>query len=281
MKRARYDVIIAGSGFSGSVFAREMADAKKRVLILEKRAHIGGNMYEETRANGVRVHRYGPHFFHTNNQDVSDYLKRFSSWHTYEHNVAGKIDGNLVPIPFNFTSIEMLFDEHKASEIKSRLIAGFGENKRVSIYELLNADNDVVKEFGEFVFKKVFLNYTAKQWGIPVEQVDASTINRVPVVVGYDNKYFQDKIQMLPDNGYNAVFSNLLRHKNIDIQLNTDAADKLLFDFEKRQISFENEIFNGILFFTGAVDEFFGYNRGTLPYRSLNLIFEDIEAEYF
>jgi UDP-galactopyranose mutase len=212
---------------------------------------------------------------------VADYVKRFSSWYPYEHHVLGKIDGKFVPIPFNFTSIDMLFADQEASELKTVLINRFDANSRVSIFDLLKSDNPKVKQFGEFVFEKVFLHYTAKQWGVPVEQVDSSTINRVPVVIGYDSRYFQDSIQIMPKDGYTVLFTNMLNHANITIEFNTDAKKKLVFDFDKKRILFENKKFNGIIFFTGAIDEFFDYRFGPLPYRSLNLVFEDIDCEYY
>jgi UDP-galactopyranose mutase len=218
-----YDVIVVGSGFAGSVFAREMADYGKKVLIMEKRPHVGGNMYEETRKNGIRTHKYGPHIFHTHNEAAADYVKRFADWYPYEHHVLGKIDEKFVPIPFNFTSIDMLFVEQEASELKIILINRFGENSRVSVFDLLKADNPKIKQLGEFIFEKVFLHYTAKQWGVPVERVDASTINRVPIVIGYDNRYFQDSIQLMPNDGYTVLFTNMLNHANITIECNIDA----------------------------------------------------------
>ena len=191
------DVIVIGAGFAGSVFAREMADFGKQVLIIEKRSQIAGNMYDEN-MNGILVHKYGPHIFHTNNTRVFTYLKRFSKWYKYEHKVLGKVDGNYIPIPFNFTSIDLLFDSTTASELKTALIKYYDKDKRVSVYDLINHPEKKIKELGQFIYEKVFMHYTAKQWGIPIEKIDTSTINRVPVVIGYDDRYFTDSIQMMP-----------------------------------------------------------------------------------
>jgi UDP-galactopyranose mutase len=275
------ELIVVGSGFSGAVFAREMAGYGKEVLVIEKRPHVGGNMYEEQRGNGVRVHKYGPHIFHTGSLDVWNYIKQYSEWVDYNHCVVGKIDGTYIPIPFNFSSIDMSFDEQKANELKQLLTGLFGENKRVSIFELLHSDTALIKELGNYVLEKIFLHYTAKQWGIPAEQIDAETINRLPVVIGYDNRYFQDPIQAMPKEGYNTLFHNLLDHKNIKIVLNTNAKDTIKLDLRIKKIKFDGRVFKGILFFTGAVDEFLDYQFGPLHYRSLNLVFEDLDCENF
>jgi UDP-galactopyranose mutase len=276
-----FDCITIGAGFAGAVFAREMADAGKKVLLIEKRPHVGGNMFEEESAAGVRIHKYGPHIFHTNNTRVFDYLKRFGEWFPYEHKVLGKIDGKLVPIPFNFKSIDLLFDAEKAASLKELLLEQFGENKRVSIFDLLNHADVRVRELGDFVLEKVFLHYTAKQWGVPIAQVDKSTINRVPVVTGYDDRYFQDAIQWMPREGFTKVFEKILDHENITLRLNTDAKTVLRFDFEAKAVFFEGAEFTGQVFFSGAIDEFLDYKFGPLPYRSLNLVFEDKDVEFF
>ena len=280
-KHFLYDVIVVGAGFAGAVFAREMADFGKSVLVLEKRSQIGGNMYDES-VDGILVHKYGPHIFHTNNINIFNWLKRFSSWYKYEHRVLGKIDGNYIPIPFNFTSIDMLFDTLAATELKIALINLFGKDKRVSVLDLLNHNEKKVKELGQFIYDKIFVNYTVKQWGIPIEEIDVSIINRVPVVIGYDDRYFDDTIQMMPKDGFSCLFEKILRHKNIKIMLNTNVKSKLRFDIKESKIFFEdNKFTEGIIFFTGAIDDFFDFNYGALPYRSLNFIFEKIDNNIY
>jgi UDP-galactopyranose mutase len=275
-----YDVIVAGAGFAGAVFARVMADADKKVLVLEKRATIGGNMYDEYRRD-ILVHKYGPHIFHTGRREVFDFLKRFSSWYEYEHRVVGKIEGKFVPIPFNFTSIEMLFDEATANRFKTKLLAAFGADTKVPIFDLLNHRDECIREFGQYVFDRVFAGYTAKQWGVSVDRIDTSTINRVPVVIGYEDRYFADAIQMMPQEGYTHLFTELLSHENITVKPNTDAKEKVRLCFDRQKIFFEEEEYKGIFFFTGAVDELLDYKYGKLPYRSLNLVFEEIASERF
>ncbi|MDR2468216.1 MAG: UDP-galactopyranose mutase [Spirochaetaceae bacterium] len=274
------DVIVIGAGFSGAVFARVMADAGQRVLILERRAHIAGNMYDE-KQEGVFVHRYGPHFFHTNNQDVFDFLSRFSQWTPYRHRVLGKINEKFIPLPFNFTSLNMLFEKKDAENIKEKLLTYFPFGTKVSIFELLHHHDSVIKEFGDFVYQNVFVHYTEKQWGVSIDKIDTSTINRVPIMIGYDENYFSDAIQLMPKQGYTELFNAMLFSKKITLSLNTDAKEKLRFDFETAKIYFNNDLYNGIVFFSGALDELFDNKYGQLPYRSLDFLFETIESKWY
>lgn len=276
-----YDVIITGSGFAGSTLARKFADDGKKVLIIEKRNQIAGNMYEETLDNGVRVHKYGPHIFHTNNKEVFDFLQNYSDWYFYEHKVLGKIDGKLVPIPFNFKSLELLFKQDKVNLIKEKLLSKYPNVEKVSILDLINDEDELIKEFGTYVYNKVFVNYTAKQWNIPIEEVDTSVINRVPVILGYDDRYFQDKYQYMPLDGFTVLFNNLLNNENIDIVLNKNIKEIIKLDLDNNKIYYNDREFNGKLIFTGAIDELLDYKYGPLPYRSLNLVFENLNYNYY
>lgn len=275
----KYDVIIVGAGLAGSVLAREFANDGKRVLVIEKRHHIGGNAYEEVMENDVRVHLYGPHIFHTSNSRVFEYVKKYAEWYFYEHRVLGKINGILVPIPFNFKSLELLFDKNDCERIKNELISSFPNDKKVSILDLVNHENVIIRDFGKFVYKNVFENYTAKQWNIPVDKIDKSVINRVPVILGYDDRYFQDDYQFMPKNGFNELFNNLLNHELIDVRLNTDAKD--IINIQDDKILFYGRNFDGKVIYTGAPDELLDYKYGPLPYRSLDLKFENIKMNYY
>lgn len=277
----KYDVVIVGAGFAGSVIARKVADQGKRVLVVEKRAQIGGNMYECFDEAGIRIHLYGPHIFHTNNQEVFDFLKQYSEFYPYEHKVLGRIDGRLVPIPFNFTSLEMLWEKEKADKTKEKLKKAYPEEEKVSILDLIKSEDPLIKEFGEFVFEKVFVHYTAKQWGIPIEEVDKSTINRVPVVLGYDDRYFKDTIQFMPKDGFTKLFENMLDSDKIEIQLNKNITEILRLDFETKKVYIEEKEFSGPIIFTGAVDELLDFKYGRLPYRSLDLVFENYPQTYY
>lgn len=273
--------IIIGSGFAGAVSARQLAEHGFKVTLLEKRSHIGGNMYEEFDGNGIRIHKYGPHIFHTNNETVFEYLKRFSDFYPYEHRVLGKIDGKLVPIPFNFRSLDMLFSEEKASALKEKLLHAYNGQQKVSILELLASSDPDIKAFGEYVFDRVFVHYTAKQWQQPIEEVDTSVINRVPVILGYDDRYFGDKFQYMPEDGFTKLFEKLLDHPDIAVRTGCSASERLNFDAESHKIFFDGEEFTSPVIYTGPIDELFGNRYGRLPYRSLNLVFEQLEREIF
>lgn len=266
--------VVVGAGFSGAVAARELAERyREKVIILEKRAHIGGNMQETFRENGVRVHQYGPHLFHTNNHEVYEYLQHFSDFYPYEHRVLGKINGVLVPIPFNFTSLRQLFPAAEAKEIIGKLKKLYPNQKKISILELLKAKDVQIRNFGGFVFEKVFVHYTAKQWNQPIEEVDTSVIDRVPVVLGEDDRYFQDAYQAMPSEGYNKIFEQMLNSPRIEVRLDCDAIEHL--ELKENGVFFDGIPLNGQVIYTGALDDLLGHKYGFLPYRSLDFVFED------
>ena len=274
-----YDVIIVGAGFAGATLANKFSSDNKKVLIIDKRNHIGGNMYEEIRKNGVRTHLYGPHIFHTNDKEVFEYLKEFTDFYFYEHKVLANINNILVPVPFNFKSIELLFNKDEAESIKNKLKEKYKGLEKVSILDLLNDKDKQIKQFGEFVYENIFVHYTAKQWNTSIDNVDKSVINRVPVLLGYDDRYFQDKYQFMPKNGYNKIFENMLNNKNITIKCNTKASS--ILSIKDNKIYVNNNIYNGIVIYTGPIDELFDYTYGALPYRSLKLKFEDKKMNYY
>lgn len=263
-------VIVVGSGFSGSVIARELAEKNMKVILIEEKNAIAGSMLETT-IDGVLVHKYGPHIFHTNEKCVVEYLSKFSELIPYRHKVVGVIDNSIVPIPINFKSLDILFDKNTAENIKYRLTHVYGLESRIFVFDLLNSDE--FKWLGEFIFEKVFRFYSKKQWGFNIEDLDKDVIKRVPVVIGYNDEYFDDKYQFIPKYGYNNLFENLLNHKNISIELNTKAEDVLTFKNNKT-ILYKGIPFKGKVFFTGAIDRLFNYRYGSLNYRTIDFVFE-------
>ncbi|MCD8316861.1 MAG: UDP-galactopyranose mutase [Eggerthellaceae bacterium] len=283
-----YDAVIVGSGFAGSVVARQLAElGKDRVLIIEKRSHIGGNMYDEYDDSGILVHRYGPHIFHTNDKRAYDYLSRFTEWRPYEHEVVADWYGTYIPVPFNKNSMEIAFGKEKAARLIDKLIEKFGDERKVTITELREQDDPELAEIADFVYKNVFLYYTQKQWGLTPEEVDPSVTARVPVFISRDNRYFQDTYQGMPKDGYTKLFENMLDHPLIDVCLNTDAESVMGLDFESddenapiEQITIRNVPFSGPIIYTGPLDELFLARFGRLPYRSLDFVYETYDEPY-
>lgn len=275
-----YDSIVIGCGFAGAVIAREQAENGKKVLIVEKRNHIGGNCYDALDEHGILIHQYGPHIFHTNSKKVYDYLSKFTKWYDYEHKVVGNVNGNIIPIPFNLNTLEMVYGLEKGKELKEKLITAYGENKKVPILELKNNEDKEIQEIAQFVYQNIFLKYTMKQWGQTPEEIDASVTARVPVLLSYDNRYFQDTYQGMPLEGYTKLFENMLQHENITVRLNTNASELLEFK-ENGKTFWEKEEFAGSIIYTGAIDELFQCKYGRLPYRSLEFHLEHYQKEWY
>ena len=270
----KVDTLIIGCGFAGGVVARVLAERGEKVKIIEKRNHIGGNCYDEYDEYGVLVHKYGPHIFHTNNKEVFDFLSRFTKWYDYQHEVVGDVYGKIIPIPFNLNTLMIVFGEERGQSLKQELIDTYGENARVPILELQKSSSKGIQEVAQYVYENIFLKYTMKQWNQKPEEVDQSVTARVPVLISYDNRYFQDTYQGMPEEGYTKLFENMLDHENIEIELGKDAKNLISFDFDNRKIYYQGQEFLGHIIFTGAIDEFFNNCLGQLPYRSLRFDFE-------
>lgn len=267
------DCIIVGAGIAGCTVARQLAENGKKVLLLEQRNHIGGNCFDEKDENGILIHTYGPHIFHTNNKQVFDYLSRFTGWYRFEHNVVANVHGKLIPIPFNMNTLHQVYDDDKAQEMERKLKGKYEEGQRVPILELMDSEDEDIRNLAKYVYDNVFVYYTMKQWGKKPEEIDRSVTARVPVLISYDNRYFQEEYQGVPSEGFSAMFEHMLAHKNIEVQLNTKAED--ILDFKDGRISCQGVEFTGPVIFTGAIDELSGFRFGRLPYRSLHFQFEN------
>lgn len=274
-----YDCIVAGAGIAGAVTARILAEKGKKVLVIERRNHIGGNCYDRPDDYGILIHEYGPHIFHTGDEGVRQFLSRFTEWYDFGHEVVARVGDQLIPVPFNLNTLHMIYDSGKADRLEKKLIEAYGEGSRVPIMQLRENEDADVREIADYVYKNVFLYYTMKQWGQKPEEISPEVTGRVPIVISYDNRYFKDVYQGVPLHGFTPMFEKMLDHGNIEVWLNTDCADVLAFRDGK--IYFRNEEFAGDLVYTGALDELFDCRYGRLPYRSLDFQFEHLEQDSF
>lgn len=277
-----FEYIIIGAGLAGSVIAEQISNVlNKKVMIIENRDHIGGNCYDYPYKNGIIIHKYGPHIFHTESKEVWDYISKFTQWYHYIHYVLGHIDGKNVPIPFNLNTLNELFSKDEAEDLTEKLIQKFGNDVKIPILELRKIDDRNIQALADFIYQKVFLNYTRKQWEMEPEELDHSVMTRVPVYISKDNRYFQDKYQGMPRDGYTKLFKNLLSNENIKILMNTNFKEIIKVNLDKNEIYLGENKFNGKLIYTGKIDEFFDYKFGELPYRSLKFDFKTLNKEYF
>jgi UDP-galactopyranose mutase len=260
-----FDYLIVGAGFAGSVCAERLASRGKRVLICDKRPHIGGNAYDHFDDAGVLVHKYGPHIFHTGSKRIFEYLSRFTSFRAYEHRVLAHIDGQLLPFPINIDTVNKLY----GTSFDEKTIDAFYASRAEAIGRPKTSEDAVVSKIGRELYEKFFRNYTRKQWGLDPSELDAAVAARVPARSNHDDRYFTDEYQAMPLHGYTRMFERMLDHPNITIALNADYRDLV------NEVRFEQMIY------TGPVDSFFDYRYGKLPYRSLEFKFETHTTEVF
>jgi UDP-galactopyranose mutase len=258
-----FDYLVVGAGFAGCTLAERLAAAlDKKVLIVDKRPHIGGNAYDQHDEHGVLIHKYGPHIFHTNSREVFTYLSRFTEWFPYQHRVQAWVDGRLVPIPINLDTINTLY----GTSFTAFELADFFKSMAEPRDSIRTSEDVIVSQVGRELYEKFFRNYTRKQWGLDPSELDAAVTARVPVRTNRDDRYFTDSYQAMPLRGYTRLFERMLAHPNIKIMLNTDY----------------HEIEGSVLFdeviFTGPIDEYFDYQFGKLPYRSLQFTFETLNT---
>lgn len=266
----KYDYIIAGAGLSGSVYARRMAEKGKRVLVIERRKTIAGNLYDETDETGILVQKYGPHTLHTNDDEVWEFAKRFAEWEPFKLRCEVNMLGKSTPSPFNFKTIDQFYPEEKAQQLKERLKKYYPERVTVTIVELLKHEDSLIREYAEFLFKNDYSLYTAKQWGLKPEEVDVSVLKRVPVRLDYKEMYFTDKHEYMPVGGFTLFIKNMLNHPNIEVKFG-DARDFMDLDVANLQVRFKGieTTEDTTCVYTGPIDELFGYKYGALPYRSV------------
>jgi UDP-galactopyranose mutase len=261
-----FDYLIVGAGFAGSVLAERLASvANKKVLLIDQRNHIAGNAYDFYNDDGILIHKYGPHIFHTNSKAIIDYLGQFTAWRPYEHRVLASVDGQMLPIPINLNTINEMYGLNLSSEGLEQ----FFEKRAEKVDKVKTSEDVVISKVGRELYEKFFRGYTKKQWDLDPSELDASVTARVPVRVNRDNRYFTDTYQLMPQHGYTKMFENMLSHPNIKVMTNTDYRE--IADV----VPYKN------LIYTGPIDEYFNFCYGKLPYRSINFKFETLDMEKY
>jgi len=260
-----YDYLIAGAGFAGSVLAERLASTGKRILLVDKREHVGGNAFDYYNEHGILVHKYGPHIFHTNSAEVFDYLSRFTEWLPYEHRVLANVEGKLLPIPINLDTVNKLY----GLQLEAEDLPGFFSRRAECRPEIRTSEDVVVSKVGRDLYEKFFQGYTRKQWGLDPSELDATVAGRIPVRMDREDRYFTDQFQFMPRDGYTAMFGRMLADPLIEVATATDFA------------SVQTRIPHREVIFTGPVDSFFEYCYGRLPYRSLEFQLETLPVEKY
>ena len=259
--------LIIGAGFSGATIARLLAERGEKVTVIEKKDHIAGNCFDYRDENNIMIHKYGSHIFHTSNKKVWDFLRRFTDFNLYMHKVRGIIDGIEAPIPFNLNTLHLVFPKSMADRLEKKLIDTYGYGKKVPILEFQKQDDEDLRFLAQYVYEKIFLHYTMKQWGYSPDEVDGAVTARVPVYISRDDRYFQDTYQGIPLQGYTETVRRMLDHPNIEVKLNTEFKKEYLDQYDR-------------VFYTGPIDELFDYRYGPLPYRCVYFGFNTIAREH-
>lgn len=277
-----YDVLIIGSGFTGCVIARKLAEENdKKVLLIERRDHIAGNMYDEYNEANILVQRYGPHVFHTNNEKVFEFVSKYSEWEPYKVVSKVTIDGKILPSPFNYTAIDEFYSIEDGKELKSRLECYYPNKEAVTVVELLESEDDMIRNYANLLFEKDYRPYTSKQWGIAPEEIDVSVLKRCPVFLSYRETYLNEKYECLPSGGFTKLFEKMLNHPNITVRTGVDALNYLRIDFENNDIYYDGELIRNPIVYTGPLDELLSYKYGALPYRSLRFEWKTFDVESY
>lgn len=261
-----FKYVIVGAGLAGLTIAERIAnELKEKVLVIEKRNHIGGNVYDSYNEDGILIHNYGPHIFHTNDKEVYDYLSGFTVWNDFWHRVLTYVDGNLVPMPVTAETINKLYNLN----LDCFQVEEFLKKQAVDIKEVKTSKDVALSKVGPDIYAKIFENYTKKQWGIDPAELDTSVISRIPIRLNRDTRYFADRYQGMPAHGYTKMCERMAENKNIKLMLNTDYREVM------KDITYD------MLIYTGATDEYYGYKHGKLAYRSVKFVFETYDTEKF
>jgi len=263
--RGRYDYLIVGAGFAGSVLAERLASQHgARVLLIDRRPHVGGNAYDEPNEAGILYHKYGPHIFHTNSDQVWDYLSRFTEWRPYEHRVRAVVRDKLVPIPINRTTLNELFDLDLETDEEA---ADYLASRAEPVEDIKTSEDVVINAVGRELYELFFQGYTRKQWGLDPSQLDKQVTSRIPTRTNTDDRYFSDTHQAMPLHGYTRMFENMLDHPLIEVRTGVDFRDV------------RDEVEADHIIYTGPIDEYFDFRFGKLPYRSLKFDHRTLEEE--
>jgi len=272
-------IIVVGSGFSGSILARKIAEElNRKVLVVEKRPHIGGNMYDEYDEKGILIQRYGPHFLNTNKYYIIKFLQQYGELFPHNTKLLSYIDGKYARLPFNFTTVQQLVGAERAEPLLAKMRYYFYGRDRVPVLDLVEHEDKDISAYGTLLFEKSYRTYTSKMWGIEPEQIDKSVLDRVPMAMSYDERYLNKDFQYLPVDGFTRLFKNMLAHPNIKVELNVDALAHLHMYEQTGQVTYDGQSVE-CLIYTGAIDELFGLKYGALPYRSLDIRYEYSEND--
>lgn len=274
-----FDVVIVGCGLSGIVAARKLAENGKKVLIFERRDHIGGNIFDEFDHDGFLVQRYGPHCFFTNDSSIRPYIERFVKTEDCFVECRTVINGKQYPMPFNFASVDLLYEKEYAEKLKRELQEYFKGKEIVSITDIINSDNDDISRYGNFIYENEYKLYSAKQWGRKIEEISPEIFKRVPVYLSYRNTYQFHAYQFLPVGGFSCLAKEMLNHEKIEVILNHEISqqNQMHFENDKVLIKIGDTYFNGPVLYTGELDALYSYKYGRLPYRSLEFIWKTLK----
>lgn len=267
-------IVVIGSGFSGSILARKIAEElNRKVLVLEKRPHIGGNMYDSYDEHGILIQRYGPHFLNTNKYFIVRFLQQYAELFPHATKLLSFLDGKYVRLPFNFQTVQELIGAEKSESLLAKLRQAFVGRDRVPVLELIDHSDEEIHTYGTLLFEKAYRTYTSKMWGISPETIDKYVLDRVPMAMSYDERYLNKDFQYLPVKGFTELFQNMLDHPNIMVELNVDALDRITVKEDSNEILYEGDTVDCVIY-TGAIDELFRKKYGALPYRSLDIRYE-------